>query len=71
MERQKIMSSKKFTIEEIEKILNEVFMGYSELYVRGGMTFTEFSIIENVIKRTKEEFGLQTEREQNDKEDKK
>lgn len=50
------MSDKRFTLEEIYEITNEIYIAYSKLFKNNQISFHEYTIIENTIMRIQTAF---------------
>ena len=50
------MSEKTFTLEEINETTNEIFLGYFEHYKADRMSFSEYTLVENLIMKIQYSF---------------
>lgn len=49
-------NNKTFTVAEINKKTNEIFINYAQHYKNGKMSFAEYTLIQNVIMLVQNEF---------------
>ena len=57
------MTEKRFTIEEIYELTNNVYLIYTKLFANQQISFHEYTIIENTIMRIQQAFKDKSEEE--------